>query len=456
MNLFLAACRMARPLQLGISYSGEPETLRRSLRQPFVVVGSNPGADLPLVDRQVSDRHAYLQMLGGRVFCVDLGSRTGIQWGQESGRGGWVHPRQSIRLGGTSLCFFESGQEQTEAARAPENPLVVPAQEGDSLPEVILELKNGPAAQKPWRMNRQLALVGRAPECKVHIVGARVSRFHASLVRTPQGVWAVDLLAKDGIYVNDRRVRWARLDEGDELRVGNFAIRLRYGTPPLSSPDEVAPTAAKQRAAYPRGPGDFGHLQVTPARLESPTALPAAPLQEPLLGNPAATASLLVPLAEQFAAMQQRMFAQFQQGMVMMFQMFHATQEEQLGQIREELDRLHDITRELTALQTEMVRQNLESPVPVPEGPSPPAGRPGQPASGANGNGGIPASPSFQPPEAFPAGPQGLDPPSPSVSPQAAGDQPQDVHAWLTQRIAGLERERQGRWQKILDFLRGK
>ena len=31
-----------------------------------------------------------------------------------------------------------------------------------------------------------------------------------------------------------------------------------------------------------------------------------------------------------------------------------------------------------------------------------------------------------------------------------------DVHAWLCQRFASLEQERQTRWQKLLGFLMGK
>src|SRR5262249_13148381 len=161
MNLFLGACRATAPLRLGVSYSGEPEMLRRSFGQPFVVVGSNPGADLALEDSEVSDRHAYLQMIGGRVFCVDLGSRTGIQWGQRIGDWGWVQPRQALRLGRCSVCLLESGAESGGSPGTLGNPLASHAPEGDPLPKVRLEVRNGTAAQKPWRMNRVLALVGR-------------------------------------------------------------------------------------------------------------------------------------------------------------------------------------------------------------------------------------------------------------------------------------------------------
>jgi pSer/pThr/pTyr-binding forkhead associated (FHA) protein len=448
MNLFLAACRATVPLRLGVSYSGAPEMQRRSFGQPFVVIGRHPGdADLALDDSEVSDRHAYLQMIGGRVFCVDLGSRTGVQWGQKTGRSGWVQPQQALRLGRCTVRVLESGPESVGSTGIPGNPLARHAPEGDPLPKVRLEIRNGAAAQKPWQMNRVLALVGRAPECKVHVVGARVSSFHCSLVRTPHGVWAVDLLTRSGILVNENSLRWAWLDDGDELRVGNFVIRLRYETPPFPLPVEAAPPRPVEQFGAPEGSEDIAHALIPAGRPAMSGALPAG---VPLRMTDAASA-LLLPLAEQFAAMQQQMFAQFQQGMAMMFQMFHAAQQEQLGQVREELDRLRDITQELTTLQSELLRQNLEPPRDTAARPSAPSARPGRTPPARAEKGGSP--PASSPP---PSAAQGPDPANPTPRPGGVAEQPQDVHAWLTQRIAGLEQERQGRWQKILNFLRGK
>jgi pSer/pThr/pTyr-binding forkhead associated (FHA) protein len=476
MNLFLEACRSRGPLQLGVSYAGEPEILRRSFRQPFVVVGSDPTADLTLENSQVSDRHAYVQVIGGRVFCVDLGSRAGIQWGEVTGRWGWVHPRQGIRVGGCHLHLLEANQEQA-AAVSPANPLAAPGPAGDCLPGVSLELLTGPAPEKTWRMNRTLALVGRAPECKVHVVAARVSRFHCSLLRTPQGVWVVDLLGKAGTFVNDQPVRWAYLEEGDEVRVGAVVIRCRYETPPPASPQNTVPSTSLSgqqlsdvtgeggRSLVPLGqPWPAGALTVGPPSLEFASASS--------LRKAGVADSILIPLVEQFSAMQQQMFSQFQQSMVMLFQMFHTTQKEQMGQIREELDRLHDITRELTALQSELIKQNLTAPkseVPL-AGVIPSVGQAfqpdrqaGKPDLQAAVNGGLPAgeqepAPSPAPEDKESAPPAKRTPPAPTAGqgPPAGAGQSQDIHAWLTQRIAGLEKERQGRWQKILNFLRGK
>ena len=36
----------------------------------------------------------------------------------------------------------------------------------------------------------------------MHLIGESVSSFHCSLVRTPLGVWVVDLFDKNGVRVN--------------------------------------------------------------------------------------------------------------------------------------------------------------------------------------------------------------------------------------------------------------
>jgi pSer/pThr/pTyr-binding forkhead associated (FHA) protein len=451
MNLFLAACRARGPLQLGVSYAGEPESLRRSFRQPFVTIGSDPTADLVLESDQVSDRHAYLQLVGGRVFCIDLGSAAGIQWGEVTGRWGWVQPRQGIRVGGCHIHILEGNP--AGATGFAENPLSASESASDALPAVRLELLRGPDAQKTWRMNRALALVGKAPECKVHVVGAQVAPFHCSLVRTPHGVWVVDLLGKESTFVNDQAVRWAWLDEGDVLRVGGVVIRFRYETAPLATLETVGALEADSERRFCQGDaagstlGQFqqampeGSLTVANPSLD---LSPGLALAKASVGDP-----MVLALVEQFSAMQQQMFSQFQQSMVMMFQMFHTAQKEQMGQVREELDRLHAITRELSALQSELLRRQVPA---ATHGNTPgSAGKAGQ-------NGGIAPPTTAAAAEPKKGGPGNHTPAAaPGENrPRPSAGTGQDIHGWLTKRIAGLEQERQSCWRRIVNFLRGK
>src|SRR5205807_5986681 len=80
------------------------------------------------------------------------------------------------------------------------------------------------------------------------------------------------------------------------------------------------------------------------------------PVDQTSQGSEAAQ-NLLVPLAHQLSLMQKQMFDQFQQAMMMMFQMFNTLQKDQIGVIRQELDHLQNLTQELNKLQSDLMQR---------------------------------------------------------------------------------------------------
>src|SRR5438552_2793191 len=83
-------------------------------------------------------------------------------------------------------------------------------------------------------------LIGRSSECGGRVRDGAVWRFHCALVKTPAGLWAVDLLGRGGIALNGVTARVGRLDEGDELRIGHFVFRPRR---PRSSAELQVPSS---------------------------------------------------------------------------------------------------------------------------------------------------------------------------------------------------------------------
>jgi hypothetical protein len=47
----------------------------------------------------VSQRHAYFQVLAGRVFGYDLPSRTGLHWGEAAVPAGRLDRARPVRVG---------------------------------------------------------------------------------------------------------------------------------------------------------------------------------------------------------------------------------------------------------------------------------------------------------------------------------------------------------------------
>jgi pSer/pThr/pTyr-binding forkhead associated (FHA) protein len=472
LEAFLHACGASAPLTLHVERQGKNERRPVVLNQPFAVIGSVPEADLTLTGTQVSKRHAYLQVIAGCLFCVDLGSRAGLTFEGEKKPSGWLQDQEVLGLGNYRLRLLQGSPKEAWERMGHLDPLASGSSQPFAMPAIRLELVKQHASEEAWRMNRLLALVGSAPECKVCIYSERVSRFHCSLVCTAQGVWVVDLLGRGGVLLNGKQVRFARVDDGDQLQLGRIALRLRYdaaslpqGLPLDGSAEQLAlgetqaavadllplvpagadlvPVAAPQPLAL--SPASLASLALREAQAASGEQLAAA-LQGALpQGGP--LEGLLLPLVSQFQLMQHQMFEQFQQAIVQMFQMFSALHQDQVGYLREELARLHQVTQELHALQNQLAQH--PPPAKTPHETTLGAGSPSRERQAMPPKQPQPAPVQEKPKrEAAPAGG--------SPAPPEVGEGSQDIHAWLSQRMAALQQERQGRWQKILDLLTGK
>src|SRR5438132_1146256 len=105
MNPFLEACGATGPLSLNVASLGVAGEVR-GFDLPFVLIGRDPRADLRLTDPEVSERHAYLQLVDGRLLCVDLGSRIGVYLGGKCLRLGQLDHGRAIRIGPYRIRLF--------------------------------------------------------------------------------------------------------------------------------------------------------------------------------------------------------------------------------------------------------------------------------------------------------------------------------------------------------------
>ncbi|RMG26587.1 MAG: FHA domain-containing protein [Armatimonadetes bacterium] len=72
--------------------------------------------------------------------------------------------------------------------------------------------------------------VGRDPECDLALSDATVSRKHAALRARTDGLFVEDVGSTNGTFVNGRPIEGeVRLQEGDQLQFGKFALRVNRG-----------------------------------------------------------------------------------------------------------------------------------------------------------------------------------------------------------------------------------
>jgi pSer/pThr/pTyr-binding forkhead associated (FHA) protein len=70
-------------------------------------------------------------------------------------------------------------------------------------------------------------LIGRTPECQLSLDDPLVSRRHAILEITPDGVFVQDLGSRNGVFVNGERAEVrTRLSEGDVIKIGTQDLVL--------------------------------------------------------------------------------------------------------------------------------------------------------------------------------------------------------------------------------------
>jgi pSer/pThr/pTyr-binding forkhead associated (FHA) protein len=509
MKSFLNACGFREPLRLYVE--GPRAAGDEPLPQPFAVVGRDPRADVVLDDLKVSRRHVYLQAVAGQVFWVDLESRTGTSDETGTRRWGWLAGGGLLQVGPFVIRRADGGAPAVDLGRREagrESPLTVRALGREPLPEVALEFLNGPSQGTAWPMNRVMSLVGSARGCKFRLTDPSVSGFHAGLIRTPYGLWVVDLRGGRSIGVNAEPVRFAPLVDADVLTIGRYRLRIRCREATVADPEPGGVSSAGWLAPRPSGAlARRPAVAAPPAPAIPAFAGPMVPMPPPPIPvvasaagvelvaadgtpypglQPEVAESVLVPLVNQFSMMQQQMFDQFQQAMGMLVQMFTSMHRDQMEVIREELDRLHVLSRELQELKEELARSpdraataaESAAPAPAPStrpaaGVDPehrpavaPAGEP--PAEGPTPSPSAVAAGPQRPSAPFvapPPRPASTTPPPPAgprpdrrprgVDAAGAVGAPQDAVAWIHQRIAAIQEERETRWQKILKILPG-
>jgi len=77
---------------------------------------------------------------------------------------------------------------------------------------------------KMYRLEHRIVL-GRSPQCDVHLDEEGVSRRHAMLERTPEGnVQIVDLGSRNGTFVNGEPASRETLRDGDKIQIGGTII----------------------------------------------------------------------------------------------------------------------------------------------------------------------------------------------------------------------------------------
>lgn len=151
-----------------------------------------------------------------------------------------------------------------EAARSAPPPGVTQGSDEDTgatrvrmaVPKFLLRGVSGAVFGKVFPVAGPVA-IGRAPECDISVQAEEISRRHALVKPTQDGLAVEDLGSSNGTYINGKRVQQGFLNPGDELRLD--AVRFivvapgmdmaqqtnRLATPANEPAPAAAPTMSK-------------------------------------------------------------------------------------------------------------------------------------------------------------------------------------------------------------------
>src|SRR5262245_53387514 len=91
-----------------------------------------------------------------------------------------------------------------------------------------LEILDASGRRRRVELTRPRLLIGREPTCDICLPHPSVSRRHAQLQRTEQGLWMLqDLNSLNHVYLGNQAVHQILLEPGVSLRIADYRLVLQ-------------------------------------------------------------------------------------------------------------------------------------------------------------------------------------------------------------------------------------
>jgi ABC-type multidrug transport system ATPase subunit len=221
--------------------SGSGSWVEKSLIDGDFIIGRGGECDVILDDKEISRRHAHLNVDGDRFWLADLGSKNGTQVDDRPlspRRKTYIEVGQIFSVGPYSL-YITSDDEPVQA-----DVISIPSPDATRVVAGMPAIEAGQAAEMQTMIGaedmavfaeaRTLNLskhdritIGRAGDNNVVLDHPMVSRYHASIERIGTRYNLRDTRSTNGVFINGKRIeRDVWLKEWDEIRIGPYTFVL--------------------------------------------------------------------------------------------------------------------------------------------------------------------------------------------------------------------------------------
>jgi hypothetical protein len=206
------SAKPAPPVDFCLYYPDGRELRRRPYAGPEMIIGRDPAVDLFIDNLAVSRRHARISWNRGSFVLEDLGSANGTFLDGKPITRGRIDADSDVEIGKFGLSIYEY----------PAEPLV---QETMFLP---IKSPSAPGFligfNEPIRLDKDV-IFGKGEGVDVQVKGFRVRPVHARLSFLG-GEFELSCFGGAKVRVNDEVTRFAKLDFGDQFRIGGSRFQL--------------------------------------------------------------------------------------------------------------------------------------------------------------------------------------------------------------------------------------
>ncbi|MGF1511240.1 MAG: FHA domain-containing protein [Myxococcota bacterium] len=254
--------RLATNFRLVIQ-DDEGETVVYPVDRTEISIGRMEGNDIRLEERNVSRRHARIFRRGLNLLVEDLDSYNGVLLnGSRIQAPTPLTERDRVWIGPFTITA-----EREDCADAETDPgrldgmmpalstdvtevlnaeLPTPSSQPTHVPPVANQPRlicvGGPHAGHVLSLSENQMVLGRIDENDLVLDDPSVSRHHARLTRTTEGIWIEDLDSVNGLLVNGESQVRCQLREADVVELGEVPLRFV----PAGRPFQVSASEAEQ------------------------------------------------------------------------------------------------------------------------------------------------------------------------------------------------------------------
>jgi pSer/pThr/pTyr-binding forkhead associated (FHA) protein len=195
------------------------------LQQGVKRIGSAIDADIALRDPEILPQHCELHVNPQGVMLKI--ARGAIVTVNQRPADGLISLRagDQIGFGGVQASIMALDAPRPSSPPVPESDDVGATTVRAALPKYALRAQTGRMLGRSYPLTGA-TFVGRAPDCQLRLDDSNLSRKHAKLIPTNEGVVIEDLGSTNGSFHNGKRVQRAVAKTGDEIGFDTLRFRL--------------------------------------------------------------------------------------------------------------------------------------------------------------------------------------------------------------------------------------